>query len=273
MGKTGSGKTAQIWTLPGRKFAYIFDPNSLATLKGCDLEYEAFQPDFADMDATLKGFNKNPVTNKQYPGDKPKTKKEPMVYMNWVDDINEKTEKGFFKDFDWLIFDSLTFLNKAVMDRQLYINHRYGDVEDPGDYRIVGSKITDVFNSIVTLPLNIYATGHYNTFQDEKTKKIETQIMLAGKARNHLPLMFTNIWLADVEEAEKKEQVKYTIRTKPDPRGLKDLRSSIQGLNTIEDVTIRSFGDLAQGGIGALLKRTAPKLAPGPTAAVTQLRT
>lgn len=272
MGKTGSGKTAQIWTLPGRKFAYIFDPNSLSTLKGCDLDYEVFQPDFTEMDATLKGFNKNPATGKQYAGDKPKKPKEPLVYMNWVDDINEKTEKGFFKDYQWLIFDSLTFLNKAVMDRQLYINHRYGDVEDIADYRVVGSKLTDVFNSIVGLPLSIYATGHYNTFQDEKTKKIETQIMLAGKARNYLPLMFTNVWLAGVEEGEK-GQVKYTIRTKPDPRGLQDVRSSIQGLNTIEDVTIKGFGDLAQGGIGALLKRATQKPPIQPSSTVMQLRT
>jgi hypothetical protein len=262
VGKTGSGKTAQIWTLPGRKFAYIFDPNSLSTLKGLDLDYELFQPDFSDMDATLKGFNKNPATGKQYVGDKPAKKKEPHVYMKWIDHINNGMEKGFFLNYDWLIFDSLTFLNKALMDRQLYINNRYGDVEDQADYRVVGSKMTEVFNSISALPMNVYATGHFNTFQDEKTKKIDTQIMLAGKARNYLPLMFTNIWLSDVEESER-GQVKYTIRTKPDPRGLKDVRSSIQGLNTIEDVTIRSFGDLASGGIGALLQRTTtqvPKL-------------
>jgi hypothetical protein len=248
VGKTGSGKTAQIWTLPGKKFAYIFDPNSLSTLRGLDMDYEVFTPDITDMDATLKGFNKGAKS------DRPSKAKEPHVYMKWIDDINAKADSGFFKSYQWLIFDSLTFLNKALMDRQLYINGRYGDIEDLGDYRVVGSKMTDVFNTISALPINIYATGHYNTFQDEKTKKVETQIMLAGKARNYLPLMFTNVWLASAEDGEK-GAVKYVVRTRPDPRGLQDVRSSIQGLQTIEDVTIRSFGDLASGGIGALLKR------------------
>ena len=265
-GKTGAGKTAQIWTLPGRKFAYILDPNSMATLRGCNVDYEEMYPDFLDMDATLKGFNKGAKS------DKPSKPKEPHVYMRWVEDMNEKVSKGFFKDYDWLCIDSLTFLSKAVMDRQLYINNRYGDIEDLGDYRIVGSKLADVFMSITNLPINLYCTAHYTTFQDEKTKKIETQLMLPGKARNILPLMFTNIWLASASENEKKE-MKYEVRTKPDPRGLQDLRSSIQGLQTVEDVTIKGFGDLASGGIGALLRRSKQKAPIEPGSKVMQLRT
>ena len=256
-GKTGTGKTAQIWTLPGRKFAYIFDPNSMSTLRGCNVDYEEFYPDFLQMDATLKGFNKGSKSDTL----PVKNKREPAIYMKWIEDINSKVERGFFKDYDWLILDSLTFLSKAVMDRQLFINNRYGDIEELGDYRVVGSKMADVFGSISALPLNLYCTSHFTTFQDEKTKKIETQLMLPGKARNIIPLMFTNVWLAQTSEGEK-GTVRYEIRTRPDPRGLQDIRSSIQGLNTIEDVTIRSFGDLASGGIGALLQRAKqpPKL-------------
>jgi len=191
------------------------------------------------------------------------SKREPQVYMKWVDDINEKVEKKFFEvnGYQWLCIDSLTFLAKATMDRQLYINNRYGDIEELGDYRVVGSKLTDVFNSISSLPINLYCTGHLSIFQDDKTKKIETQINLPGKARNYLPLLFTNVWQSITEEGEK-GQVKYMIRTRPDPRGLQDVRSAIQGLNTMEDVTIRGFGDMAQGGIGALLARAkgAPRL-------------
>ena len=44
LGPTGSGKTSQILTLPGKTFCYLFDPSSLATLKGHDIEYELFLP-------------------------------------------------------------------------------------------------------------------------------------------------------------------------------------------------------------------------------------
>ncbi len=266
VGPTGSGKSAQIWTLPGRKFAYIFDPNSLSTLKGCDLDYEEFYPDMLELDASLKGFNKNSVSDRM-PGKA--SKREPLVYMKWIDNINKKVEEKFFDAYQWLIFDSMTFLSKATMDRQMFINNRYGDVEDIADYRVVGSKLTDVFNSIAGMPLNIYATGHLSTFQDEKTKKISTQLNLPGKARNYLPLLFTDVWLAGTEEGEKGKdgQPKYTIRTRPDPRGLQEIRCSIPGLDVVEDVTIRSFGDLTEGGIGGLLTRK-----PKPAASVTPIR-
>jgi len=255
-GRTGSGKTAQIWTLPGKKFGYIFDPNALSTLKGCDIDYEVFAPDVLNMDATLKGFNKNPVTGKTYEGDRPPGKKrEPTVYMNWVEDVNQRAESGFFARYDWLIFDSFTFITKAVMDRQLWVNNRYGDVEDLADYRIVGAKMADVFGTISALPINIYATAHFQSFQDEKTKKVEVQLMLPGKARAMLPLQFTDVWLAQASSTEKGTR-KYEIRTVPEPRGLQDLRCSIRGLGIEEDVTISSFGpESARYGIGNLLSK------------------
>ena len=248
VGRTGSGKTAQIWTLPGKKFAYILDPNSLASLRGLDMDYELFLPDPTELDATLKGFNKGAKD------DKPKKVKEPTVYNKWVDDINEKVESNFFEQYDWLIIDSLTFLGRSVMARQLYLNGRYGAIEDLADYRVVGSKMSEIFNSITSLPINLFCTGHISSYQDEKTKKIEVQLNLPGSARNVIPLMFTNIWLAQVEASDK-EGVTYQIRTRPEPRGLQDIRNSVHGLDVIEEVTISDFKNAEKYGIGKLLSK------------------
>jgi len=253
-GPTGSGKTSQIWTLPGRKFVYIFDPNAMSTLRGCDVDYEEFYPDFLEMDASLKGFNKDSTSDSMAKITGKASKREPHVYMEWVKDINDKVEKGFFNDYQWLCFDSLTFLSKSTMDRQLFINKRYGDLEELADYRVVGSKLSDIFNSIAAMPINIYCTGHLQTFQDEKTKKVTTNIWLPGKARNVLPLLFTDVWLAGTEDTEK--GVRYLIRTRPEQRGLQDIRCSIPNLEVTEDVTIEDFGNLTKGGIGGLLSRS-----------------
>lgn len=253
VGRTGSGKTAQIWTLPGKKFAFLFDPNSMRTLQGLDVDVEEFYPDFDEIDPTLKAFNTD-AKGKKFASDKPKTPKEPKTYEDWVDSINEKVAKDFFKPYKWLIFDSITFLVKAIMDRQLYINMKGGDLQDRADYRIVGNKLTDIWRPISTLPLNIYATGHISTYQDEKTKKIDTQLHIPGSGRVNLPLMFTNIWEAKVTEDEKGE-LRHVIRTRPDPRGLQDIRSSIRGLAEEEDVTITDFKTAEKFGIGKLLTR------------------
>ena len=248
VGPTGSGKSAQIWTLPGKKLVFVFDPNTMTTLQGCpDCDVLEFLPDFLDIDATLKGFNKGAKD------DKPKQHKEPLLYLRFVDTLNQIVEQEIYKSYQWLVFDSLTFVSKAVMDRQLYINNRFGGIEDIADYRVVGSKLADVFSSVNGLPINIFSTGHLSVFQDDKTNKIVTQIWLPGKARNILPLTHSNVWLACAGE----KPGMYEIQTVPEQKGLQEIRTSLKGLQAYEDVTIKDFKNATKFGIGALLKKAA----------------
>lgn len=247
VGPTGSGKTSQIWTLPGKKFCYVFDPNALSSLRGCDVEYELFLPDIMSMDMTLKGFNKGSRS------DRPKKPVEPTIFNRWAEDFNKRYDEGFFSGFDWLIFDSATFVSKAIMDRQLFINGRYGDVEDIADYKVVGAKVADIFANISGMKINIFMTGHLSTYQDEKTQKIMTQINLPGRARNLVPLHFTDIWLAQASGDAKGG--KYEVRTIAEARGLQDIRCSLKGLQALEEVTIKDFRNPTQYGVGALLQK------------------
>lgn len=250
VGPTGSGKTSQIWTLPGKKFAYIFDPNALASLVGLDLDYEEFLPSALELDSSIKGFNRDArADDKAF-----SSKIEPVSFPNFVEDINNRHDKGFFSNYDWIIFDSGTYLARACMDRQLWINRRFGKVEDLADYRIVGSKLSDVFRPITSLPINIYFTGHITEFQDEKTKKITVQLMLPGGAKTYLPLMFTDIW--EAYGASTEEERKFMVKTRPEKRGLQTIRSSLKNLEMYEDVTIKDFAKPEQFGIGQLLTRT-----------------
>lgn len=253
-GRTGTGKSTQIWTLPGRKFAYIFDPNALSALTaqppyrevGCDLEYEMFLPEISDVDTSLKGFNKGSKDDAA-PGRS--KRREPQLYNRWEADVVGRN----FAGYDWLIIDSLTFLTKAIMDRQLYINNRYGGTEEIADYKVVGSKMAEVFGAITGSPINVFCTAHLSVYQDEKTAKIETQLYLPGRARTILPLQFTDVFLAVTKDDDKKGTV-YEVRTKPDPKGLQDIRTSMPSLETFEDVTVKRFDDRSsEYGIGALL--------------------
>jgi hypothetical protein len=260
-GRTGTGKTMQIWTLPGKRFAYIFDPNSLSSLvaqppyreKGCNLDYELFLPEISDVDTSLKGFNKGSKDDNTR-----KRKVEPQLYNRWEADVLGRN----FSGYDWLIIDSMTFLVKSIMDRQLYINNRYGGTEEIADYKVVGSKMAEVVGGLVASPLNIFCTAHLSVYQDEKTSKIQTELYLPGRARTILPLQFTDVFQAITRDDEKRGTV-YEIRTKPDPKGLQDIRTSIPGLDTFEDVTIGRFDDKSSDyGIGALLsgKRRFPSV-------------
>jgi GTPase SAR1 family protein len=249
LGKGGSGKTSQFITLPGKKFVYLFDPGSRASIEGIDIDYEEFLPDAGDLDLWLRGFNTGSKsdTPKKGPGI---IAPEPRCYFEWAEDFNQRVSDGFFANYAWIGFDSLTLLSKAMMDRQLFLNNRYGGIEDRADYRITGSKIGSVFRSICSMPNNIYATGHLTTFENEKTKILSTEINLPGSARTLLPLLFTNIWEARATTDGKNN---YVLITKPEQRGFQEIRTSLLGLNPVEDVVIKDFKTPEKFGIGRML--------------------
>lgn len=248
LGNAGSGKTTQIMTLPGKKFAYIFDPNSLQSLRGADIDYEQFTITPKELDPMLKGFNKGSKSD-TVGGAKP----EPIQMLRWVEHWNKAFAEKFFDPYDWLIMDSLSLFRSILMQRQKFLNGRYGDIEDLSDYRIAGNKLVEIMQTVAALPnLNIYCTGHLNEFQDEKTQRVKTQIDLPGSARRGLPLIFTNIWESRSTSESKQE---YILLTKAEPRGFQEIRTTIKGLAPVENVTIADFTKPEASGIGALLTK------------------
>lgn len=246
VGDAGSGKSTLIRSLPGEKFAFIFDPNGLRALQGADVDYEEWLPEALEIDATIKGFNKGAK-----PDDRPADTREPRVYVDFIESLVSKSKEGFFTHYDWVCFDSITLLQKACHDRQSYINNRYGKPEDIADYRIVGSKVSDLVRSSCSEKVNIYMTGHIDTWQDDKTKVITTQLALSGSAKKQVPLTMSNIWRAECQSTEK--QVKYVVQTRPADRGLQTIRSSIRGMEMFEEVTIRDFNKPEESGVARLL--------------------
>ena len=233
VGLAGAGKSFQIPHLPGKKFVYVFDPNAVSSYsKAGDVDYKTFYPQATELDATIKGFNKGARDDKLPAA----SKREPTVYMDWVNDLNDRVEAGFFEAYDWFCVDSLTLLVKATMDRQLYINNRYGSIEDIADYRVVGSKLAEIFRSVVSLPINIYCTAHYTTFQNDKSKVISTEVYLPGQAKVQLPILMTDIWLFKAGSEGKNK--KFVVQTVPQRNGLQTIRTSRNDLEMEEDITV-----------------------------------
>lgn len=251
VGDAGSGKSAQIATLPGKKFVYAFDPGTLPLLsvRKIDADVEEFLPDVGTVDFSLKGFNKGAKD------DKPRKILEPTAYTAWETHFNKSVDSGLLATYDWLVIDSLTLLTRAMMNRLLYLNNRYGDIEELSDYRVVGNKLSQVFTGVASMKTNLYVTGHIQTFQDETTKRITTQLGIPGAARSMLPKLFSNIWLL---QATTDEKAAYTLLTRPETRGFQEIRTVIPDLPAKIDVTIKDWSKPEEYGIGALLKGKRP---------------
>lgn len=256
-GPPGSGKTMQILTLPGPVLVYVFDPNALETLRQTrreDIDILDFRTDLSEIDLNIRGLRKG---SKNVTVDKTAI---PKAYSNFCEDIDERLENGsLYKDYKYVCFDSFTFIARAAQNQLNYIQNRIGELEDLGDYRIVGSAISTAFSALANAPIGLLATAH---FQDREISignplkpdtvqrlRIETQLNLPGQSRNVIPAIFTDVWETTFDKGEYRFIRQHHERTK--------FHRSTMGQDTV--VATVNLNDPENSGIGALLKKESKK--------------
>jgi len=251
VGSTGCGKTAQIATLPGRTFAYLFDPSALATLRGFDIEYEAFGPTKVRLAAQSLSKGKQ---------DSPQGKEDASeVYRLWETDFEDKVKSKFWDTIDNVAFDSFTTFSDIVMDRILYLNGRSGHFPQQDDWTAQMQAITNVVRTLVGMNKVLLFTAHDEFKQDEVSTRMQNVIILTGKLRTKIPLLFSEIYHMECKSTP--EKIEYVAQTRPD-RMNPAVRCTIRDLAMFHDMTIRDWTKPQEYGIGNLLKT---KLGYNPT--------
>lgn len=259
VGSTGSGKTAQLLTMPGRKFVYVFDPNTENTYayyhsKGASLkslDYMTFFPELLDMNVVSLKSNVRDFTGRP---------DEPRTYVEWEKDFEDRYRSGFFNDYDIVGIDSMTTFQDIIMDRVLFKNGRLGKQPEQPDW---ASQIATVKNTfrVLTSPATIpgrngngvmlFATAHHDLKQDDLSKRIQYQILLTGKLRQRLPLLFSDIYILSTDIVDKEPGYKYEAQTRPTPQH--PTARCTMGLNTFEDMTILDAKNPEKYGLGRIL--------------------
>lgn len=243
LGDTGSGKTTQFLTLPGKKFMYIFDSNALLSLRGFDVDYEEFLPDRLNLSVRS--------LSKEKGGDKV-TNNANLMYQEWEKDFNEKVNSGFFDGYDVIGFDSATTFLDLTMDRILTINGRAGQWPQQDDYGPQMVAFTNVCRTLTSMNKLLYMTGHLEMRQEDLSKRIYRQPMMTGRLRTKIPLLFSDIFVAEAQN-DGKGNISHVIQTVPD-RITTTVRTSFKGLDPFEDVTIDWDKDPSEQGLGHLIK-------------------
>mgnify|MGYP000918749992 CR=1 FL=1 len=242
LGNTGSGKTSQFLTLPGKKFAYLFDSNAIMSLQGHDLEYEEFLPDRLNLSAQSLTKGK---------GDK-NSSYQNNLYADWEKDFNARIDGGFFNDIDCILFDSATTLLDLIMDRVLTINGRAGQWPQQDDYGPQMLAFQNICRQLTALGKTVMMTGHIETKQDELTKRIFNAPMMTGRLKVKVPLLFSDIYICDAVESQGK--ISHRIQTAPD-RLTATARCTLKGIQPYEDVTIDWSKSPIGQGLGGLIAR------------------
>lgn len=243
LGDTGSGKTTQFLTLPGKKFAYLFDSNALLSLRSHDVDYEEFLPDRLNLN--IKSLSKDK-------GGDNITKHQNLMYQEWEKDFEAKRDSGFFEAYNVICFDSATTLLDLIMDRTLSINGRAGQWPQQDDYGPQMVAFTNICRTLIAMGKTIYMTGHLEVKQDELTKRIFRYPMMTGRLRQKIPLLFSDIFVAEAE-TDQKGKVNYKFKTTPD-KITTTVRTSFRGLDPYEDMSLDFSQPLEGQGLGKLLQ-------------------
>jgi len=243
LGITGTGKTAQFLTLPGKKFCYLFDPNAILTLKGYDVDYEEFYPQDISLDVQS--------LSKDRGGDSVTGKSRSNVYLEWEKDFDKKLSEGFFEDYDVIGLDSGTTLLDLIMDRILAINGRPGAWPQQDDYGPQMVTFTNIMRTLSSMNKIVYVTGHLELDKDDLSQQIYRMPVMTGKLKAKIPLLFSDIFATECVN-DGKGNVSYQIQTVSDRR-TPTIRCSIKGLDPYEDVTIDWSKPPEGQGLGGIL--------------------
>jgi hypothetical protein len=251
VGPPSTGKTTSILSLPGKKFLYVFDPNSLQALrpyrKGQDLQFAPFIADMQEVDISVKSLKKELFDKSGR-----KSKIEPRLYPQFERDFLNRVDAGFFDSYDWLCFDGMTLLSEMIMDRVQFINNRLGKHPEQGDWTAQMNTIRNLFRSITALRVHTYTTCHVETRRDENTGKTGGQLVLTGRLRTRMPQLFTQIFGCDADvDGDKGTFTIQTVKSKDWP----SCRTNIAGLPPIQDVTMDFKKNLIGQGIGGVLMK------------------
>ena len=253
-GQTGTGKTTQFLTLPGRKFAYLFDPAALESLRGADIEYAEFIGDEVNLNPTSMGKaeSKGIKTTPVVPVEKP------TKYDEWLKDFTERLASNYFDDFDTILFDSLTTFGTLVMNRQIWINDRRGNVAHQDDYLpqmgTVHGAMQKLIGKMRSAGKTVLVTGHEQV-KENAMGIAQVTLLVTGSLREQIPLLFSDVYQCVADDG------KFFIKTMKTIR-MPAIRSSFREITSKRlgqvDVTIENWNHPEQYGLGALMAGDLP---------------
>lgn len=184
-----TGKTSLILTCPRPILIYSFDPKGTLVLR----------------DAIKEGWCKVLT----YWGEH---SQEPSEYMRFEEDFERHLEQGFFNYFGTVCIDSFTFFMEALtnqtseamgsikMGEKGTVQKRILNLPHMGDYRVIYNTVRDVIKLASNEDCNFLLTSHLETYEDELTKEVSTDILTFNKLKGIVPAMFTENYIMMIKK-------------------------------------------------------------------------
>ncbi len=240
-GDTGSGKTSQFETMPGPRYAHIFDPaahNSLTLKEG---EYDNFFPSPSDLSI---------MPRKDHAGEKGKA---PSLYVRWATKFQQQVNSGFFDNVGSFMLDSATLLGLALLSHQRFL----GGKDERRDHLLAGEVMVEALWLVFTLPCHVLVTMHTKHVEEKvgeaKTGRTTNRLTVPGASQLMLPRLTSACLYTSLVES--KAGPRYHILTRPQPKWPSVRTPRGWGeLPLWHDVTIEDWKKPEAYGLGKLMR-------------------
>ena len=197
MGLYGVGKTSLITTGPKPWLIDSFDPKGTVVLElNMKDEIEA-------GNLVIRKF-----WNEDYMA--------PTEYNRW-EAIHEKDiSTGFLNHFGTYAIDSFTtFLDSMANQLSRYMKRdRKVQKLAINDYLVIYDQMKSVIKTVSSQNCNFIMTAHLETYIDKVTEETRTEIKGYKGLKTDVPLLFTEKYVLETEEAPPPKNIKYNLYTR-----------------------------------------------------------
>jgi len=259
-GAPGTGKTAQILTLPRPTFVYAFEASALATLRGAkDVHVVPFFPrNPSDANSVLaRSIQKGGRREFDFlSGAETPNPEYGHLYLEFARDLTLRLEQNWWQKegFHTLALDGLSTLSRHILSRVGFLQEKVKADDRRTDYMQAGNVTGEVFSYLST-QTPIFVLGlHVGQTMDERTGRPLKRLELPGSARNRLPTISTVCWRTMLAKDDSKTpaQTRFCAQTFPD-RDYEFIRPGPFNAPDVVDLTIEDWSHPELFGLGKMI--------------------
>lgn len=192
-GGLGTGKTTTLLTARRPLHVDSFDPGGTKVLKTdngkyppevyCDLRFEVENPH------------------------------EPKAIREWDEVFHHRKRIGYFDHLGTYAIDSATTWIQDIMYEVMKKAGRAGGTPYQQDWLPQMTIIENAMREFVSLPCDCILIGHDDSDKDDSTGRMFIGLMVTGKLKRRVPLLFDEIYCSQTKETSK--GIEYQLLTKP----------------------------------------------------------
>ena len=218
-GGTGSGKTSLLRTCRLPLHVDSFDPGGTKVLQG-----EAILNGVKYPDEMARG---NIIVDSSYENEDPK---KPWVADKWDKDFFRRKNMNYFDRLGTYAIDSSTTWAQTIIYDVMKKAGRAGGHPFQNDWLPQMAIIENAIRVMTSLPCDVILIGHDDTDKDEATGRLFVSLMITGKLKRRVPLMFDEVYVALTKETSK--GVEYQLLTRK--TGLYQAKSRLANRGQLE---------------------------------------